>query len=794
MEWCFRVRLTSVVVKGVSGGVDRPAGSTPYYRCDFDGKIMQSELFTAVGDPAWDHRATFDYRLDEDDMQRAIASLTARSVRFDVFYTDGVKHVRLGGASQNLFSIATGAATIQLTLHGDRGEPVGVLHASLSMEHLSVVSVELAAASLYGLPEPSQTQLSFFLLHDSGAAPVTSRVTAATKEPQFDFTGPLILRTSLRALFNNVLRVQLVDVVHNASVMASVDVEMRELLVSNANHSTCFKKNMYSDAAYHRPFTAHVTATVSFSDLPRFAQLANGLNNDGSVHGKPLLPSCVTPPGYSKFPARLPDYERPAALPTPVAPVANDHSTLVVPSTLPLEPDSLRSGRPSAYAVAATSPQRIVSPPRRTPAVAPRPGSPARTPHYTMAGGAGASMRSRSPLAAAGTALAAHHDEALSAIDFQRRRAENLAAELHARTEHEQRAEAQRAEAIAAEDRALHDRFEACTRNTDELRRAQDELEAEHGSELKAVAAQRAALETELADLADAEAQLHALLSTVQHHADADAVAREAARRQADEARMRLDSDSMALTDMETRIATRSRARVSPPRRADSPGQRSGTQSPRRLLGAATAAELLDCIVSCNETAFHRIVTSGAVSLRTEHHWLLRACSAANLSESIVAHIVRERPELVHMIDPQTGNTPLHNVCQALRPDPAVASLLLNNGANAAVYNLQGYTPMHLALLNTNDVDDGLRRALLNRAGVATLQQPTARGESPAHLCAVHDRHLQALRFLGNAGAAMNSVAVLMVDARPTPSTPLDVSRRHGLAADACARFLERYQ
>jgi hypothetical protein len=902
-EWTFRVRLSDASVKSINAAVDRPLGSQPYYRCDFDGKIMQSELCSAAGDPAWQHKATFDYRLDEDDLQSLVASLASRVVTFEVFYTDqGTRHVSLGVATVDLYTIATGAAKLQLGLRkananssstgngNGGGDIVGVLHVTLAMEHLSVIETSLETLSLSNLAEPLQVQLAYSILEDQSAAPVESRISNTSRDPFFERCKPFLTRTSLRVFLNNTLRISFFDATRSNALMGAIDVPIKELLTSACDQSAVFKRNLYADPAYRKPFTAHVTGTVALRNLPCFAQLENGMNVNGQVHGKPLLEGMMLPPRYSKFPARLPDY-RPATQPThtPAAGRAPDVSTMLPPSGIPMTEARLATGRPeSVMPTAATLPTRVKSPnqsiaaaslysahraaadyhsaaaaeesralsPRRQPnspelqRKAPPPQNihrsnappdlnatpiPNRTAGVTAAAGSGAMAAqlrrfdpSRSPLATAASALQQQHDEAMASIEDQRRRVAMLTEELRSRTQSEQDSERRRADAISVEDRTLHSRFEATTRNIEELRRLVDETEAAGTTEANEIRAERVALEGELDELARTEQELTDFVQALQMHAEENERKRLIAHRQAIEAKELLDSDMHALADFESRVAQRNRLRAgasprrnvpsSPPRGEEpyhhhhaseplhagvgmgtstytAPSQHnSGSMfvkgSPRRGH-SATVGELLDAITTGNDAAFLRALQTSPDLLHHEHYWLLRACGAPCPNDAIVGAILRQRPELLHMIDPATANTPLHCACNSQRPNSGVVTMLLQHGANPYAFNANGLTPMHLAMLNVNDYDHQVKRELMMRGGIGLLNQPASSGETAAHMCAANDRHLPALRFLSENGANLNAVAMLIRDGRPTAASPRDRAVWAGRDAEGCRRFLE---
>jgi ankyrin repeat protein len=206
--------------------------------------------------------------------------------------------------------------------------------------------------------------------------------------------------------------------------------------------------------------------------------------------------------------------------------------------------------------------------------------------------------------------------------------------------------------------------------------------------------------------------------------------------------------------------------------------------------GAHTAGELRDAIITGNDTFFVRVAAAMPGLLHQDQSWLTRACSVPSPNAAIVEAILRQRPELIHALEPDTANSALHCVCCAQLPSPDVARQLLSKGSNAFALNAGGMSAMHLALLNVND--QGVRQVLLGNVGASVLGQPTAAGESPAHLCAAHDRHLTALTFLKDNGAPMTVVAFIgrNADGRTEASTPLQKAVANG--AELARRLLER--
>jgi ankyrin repeat protein len=308
MEWSFRVRLSKVSAKQLNCP-ERTPHSLPFFRVDFDGKQMQSELCQSTGDPTWQHKSSFEYRLSEDGVQRAIASLCARTCAIEVLFSDVAsgREISVGRCVVDLYTVASGAATMTYELARSGSPACGSISFELSMEHQTVTSVLLGGVSINGLPRPAPYKLSYHFLsleqHE-----VEGPISSVTQNPQWDVSElpKLLIRSTLRSLLDDTVRVHVRDVQQNGSKIAHFDLPMREFLSSNAAHSASFTKNAYANPGTPANFTALVNGSVAFRDLPVFAQFVSGANNGGHVHGKPLFPSCPPPPNFSKQPQKLP--------------------------------------------------------------------------------------------------------------------------------------------------------------------------------------------------------------------------------------------------------------------------------------------------------------------------------------------------------------------------------------------------------------------------------------------------------------------------------------------------------
>uniref|UniRef100_A0A8C4HH88 Ankyrin repeat domain 52a n=1 Tax=Dicentrarchus labrax TaxID=13489 RepID=A0A8C4HH88_DICLA len=112
------------------------------------------------------------------------------------------------------------------------------------------------------------------------------------------------------------------------------------------------------------------------------------------------------------------------------------------------------------------------------------------------------------------------------------------------------------------------------------------------------------------------------------------------------------------------------------------------------------------------------------------------------------------------------GNTPLHVACYM--GQEAVATELVNHGANVNQPNKCGYTPLHLAAVSTNGA---LCLELLVNNG-ADVNQQSKEGKSPLHMAAIHGRFTRSQILIQNGGE------IDCVD--KYGNTPLHVAAKYG--------------
>uniref|UniRef100_A0A8C5C669 Ankyrin repeat domain 52a n=1 Tax=Gadus morhua TaxID=8049 RepID=A0A8C5C669_GADMO len=112
------------------------------------------------------------------------------------------------------------------------------------------------------------------------------------------------------------------------------------------------------------------------------------------------------------------------------------------------------------------------------------------------------------------------------------------------------------------------------------------------------------------------------------------------------------------------------------------------------------------------------------------------------------------------------GNTALHVACYM--GQEAVATELVNHGANVNQPNRSGFTPLHLAAVSTNGA---LCLELLVNNG-ADVNQQSKEGKSPLHMAAIHGRFTRSQILIQNGGE------IDCVD--KYGNTPLHVAAKYG--------------
>ena len=228
---------------------------------------------------------------------------------------------------------------------------------------------------------------------------------------------------------------------------------------------------------------------------------------------------------------------------------------------------------------------------------------------------------------------------------------------------------------------------------------------------------------------------------------------------------------------------------------------------------AATLAldtrDMAKAIETSNVPLFRSILSQNPDVIYSNNSWLHAACAVARPSYEIVSAIVTMRPELVHAVDAATGNVPLHFLCAATEPSVKVADCLLSAGGGSGavaysgpvtVHNKDGLTPFHVAVLNANDAVPAsetsgpisLKQFLAKRCGKEALNAKTSKGESAAHLCAISDKYLPALKFLFKSGASCGDSAIVMGAANASIAvTPLEKARMYGSVTSEVQRYLQ---
>lgn len=171
---------------------------------------------------------------------------------------------------------------------------------------------------------------------------------------------------------------------------------------------------------------------------------------------------------------------------------------------------------------------------------------------------------------------------------------------------------------------------------------------------------------------------------------------------------------------------------------------------------------------------------------------LHRLCATGQVDEAVT--MLRQRPDAVHSLDAD-ANTPLHAACASPHISLELVNALLLEGASTSAKNDDGFTAFHVACLNTADHNGhSLKKYLLFKAAIPPNQR-TSRGETAAHLCARHDKHLDSLKYLTSTGVDLSITALGTGDSgevgSPRRRSALEVAQQSGTRARRCADVLK---
>jgi hypothetical protein len=434
------------------------------------------------------------------------------------------------------------------------------------------------------------------------------------------------------------------------------------------------------------------------------------------------------------------------------------------------------------------------------------------------------------PLAYFSFATLAEHDEVQKQLDAVRVKAAEKALELDALTRTHRRAQVEADELAAREEDALRQELLAIQRVVDTLRLSGDKAEETDRGDAVEYALEVKALGEEMESIARLEEDLRRLRETLTDrcaHTSAtkasfvmenERTAAEFNKRREEAARMGVEVNRVravsphrgrpsalsfvtphppglrgaspprtppavsSLTPTETSIRARSPVvsrYVSPTRHGDARKRNGGSLSdslatPRR-----------------ENHSPGRITTADAAG--TEQPMMHRLCSNGQVDEAL--SLLRQRPEVVNLLDPD-ANTPLHCACASPQISLELVNALLVAGSSTSAKNDSGYTPFHVACLNVADHGShSLKKFLLFKASVPPNQR-TSRGETAAHLCARHDRHLESLKYLTTAGVDLTISAMTQQESgdaigSPRRRTALEAAQLSGVRARRCADVLK---
>ena len=141
--------------------------------------------------------------------------------------------------------------------------------------------------------------------------------------------------------------------------------------------------------------------------------------------------------------------------------------------------------------------------------------------------------------------------------------------------------------------------------------------------------------------------------------------------------------------------------------------------------------------------------------------------------EAVVQYMVKEAKANVNVVNPQDGNTPLHQACAQNVPNMEWIECLVEAGANVSTVNHEGNTPLFLLCLSDGtpimweDEDEELLekygilpkvQLLVKHGGSPMIHQANRKGQTALHNCAFYNS-LDVIRYLiEEHGANVNAV------------------------------------
>lgn len=314
-DYSFKVKLSDVSASQLSSNIPRSPEALPFYRLDFNGKIVQSDVATQPGDPSWKHKCSFEYRLQEESFEACLQSLAGRWATISVLFLEpNTGHeTPIGSCSVDLLTLACGASRCVYDLKNrpndmlnlpysqpsgqqsdlGGGAICGKVEFSLIMEQQTAVTIELQNISISPMPSVAPYKLAYTLQSMKGAHEVESNVVSATTDPVWDaqLLPKLVSRCTLRDFLADSLMVLIKDVSHKGSpAIGRFEVLMSDIIQTHISHTVQFRRNAYAVA----DISSNREGQQSRQQQQQQQQSTNGLvhsfNNNSTQHhngGKP---------------------------------------------------------------------------------------------------------------------------------------------------------------------------------------------------------------------------------------------------------------------------------------------------------------------------------------------------------------------------------------------------------------------------------------------------------------------------------------------------------------------------
>lgn len=302
----FKVQLCDFACESLALAEDQQC--CPYLKIDFASfKLFKTDLEKDTTSPEWSFKASFQYEVLH------VENLSSRFIRMQCFNSARPSPELLGEAKVDLWTVACGPSHLKLTLmHPKTRINHGYLKFTCVMKNFSpnlTVSCKDLRLTMQGFPAPAR-----LVVVPSTADRAEERLLRIPHSDQGTWLGPhsLVIPSSLHDLLKG-LRFDVVD--EMTVKQGEAVVEFRKAFDARDGMAVAFKVPVtYSTDGEDKvgPYgpVGELEGTLSYKNLPVFAQMAGGVCVDGVVEGNSFLlieglphPKCSSQPAIWQDPS-----------------------------------------------------------------------------------------------------------------------------------------------------------------------------------------------------------------------------------------------------------------------------------------------------------------------------------------------------------------------------------------------------------------------------------------------------------------------------------------------------------